>query len=87
MFLISWAKLSQKLSIKMLKPKFNRSILHARQPPYYCSVINEMYTRLSSVHLEESKKRNPLASLVSRIYYINDQDVQVLQSNASKHGK
>jgi hypothetical protein len=30
MFLISWAKLSQKVSIEMLKPNFNRSVLHAR---------------------------------------------------------
>jgi hypothetical protein len=71
----------------MLKPNFNRSILHARQPPYYCSAIDEMYTRLSSVHLEESKKADPFPSLVSRIYYLNAKDVEVLQSNASGHGK
>jgi hypothetical protein len=71
----------------MLKPNFNRSILRARQSPYYCSAIDEMYTRLSSVHLEESKKANPFPSLVRRIYYLNAKDVQVLQSNASKDGK
>lgn len=70
----------------MLKPNFNRSILQARQPPYYCSAIDEMYTRLSSAHLEKSKKQDP-PPLVSRIYYLNAHDVQVLQSNVSQHGK
>ena len=71
----------------MLKPNFNRSILQARQPPYYCSAIEEMYTRHSSLHLEKSKKKDPPPSLVSRMYYLTAKDVQVLQSNANQHGK
>jgi len=86
-FLVSWAKLTQKESIEMLKPNFNRSILHARQSPFYCSAIDKMYTRLSSLHLEKSKKEDPFPSLVSRIYYLNAKDVQALQSNASQQGK
>jgi len=71
----------------MLKPNFNRSILHARQSPFYCSTIDKMYTRLSSLHLEKSKKENPFPSLVSRIYYLNAKYVQSLQSNESQKGK
>ena len=87
MFLISWAHLTRKESIEKLKPSFDRSMLHARQPPYYCSAIDEMYTRLSSLHLKESNKQDPSPSLVSRIYYISAKDVQALQSTASGHGK
>lgn len=87
MFLLSWAKLSRNESIKMLKPNFNRSILQARQPPYYCSAIEEMYTRHSSLHLEKSKKQDDPPALVSRIYYLNAHDVQILQNNVSQHSE
>eukprot|EP00253_Pinus_taeda_P013452 PITA_13452 len=87
MFLLSWAKLTRKESIEMLKPNFDRSVLLPRRPPHYCSAIDEMYTRHSSLHLEKSKKQDPPPSLVSRIYYLTAKDVEFLQSNANEHGE
>eukprot|EP00253_Pinus_taeda_P008024 PITA_08024 len=87
MFLLSWAKLTRRESIEMLTPNFDRSVLLPRRRPHYCSAIDEMYTRHSSLPLEKSKKQDPPPSLVSRIYYLTAKDVQFLQSNANQHGK
>ena len=87
MFLISWAQLTKKESIEILTPSFDRSMLYARQPPYYCSSIDRMYTPLFPTHLEKTNNQDPSPSLVSRIYYLKAKDVHALQSSANGYGK
>ncbi|KAI3701742.1 hypothetical protein L6452_27051 [Arctium lappa] len=78
MFLVAWAEFAQFKRISNT-PSFRRSILNPRRPPHYNAIFDNMYLPLSSLPPPPSCEDQ----LHSRIYYIQQESLNRLQSEAS----
>nr|A1XWY7.1 RecName: Full=Coniferyl alcohol acyltransferase; Short=PhCFAT; AltName: Full=(E)-cinnamyl alcohol acyltransferase; AltName: Full=(E)-sinapoyl alcohol acyltransferase; AltName: Full=Geraniol acyltransferase; AltName: Full=Octan-1-ol acyltransferase [Petunia x hybrida]ABG75942.1 coniferyl alcohol acyltransferase [Petunia x hybrida] len=82
MFLVAWAAIARKdNNINTVIPSFRRSLLNPRRPPQFDdSFIDSTYVFLSS------PPKQPNDVLTSRVYYINSQEINLLQSQATRNG-
>ncbi|GLJ21231.1 hypothetical protein SUGI_0389190 [Cryptomeria japonica] len=84
LFFSCWTNLSRNEPIESITPSFTRSILVPRDPPVYCSPIEEMYMKV--VPSAESNMQIAQPALASRIYYLSADDIIKLQLSANQHG-
>uniref|UniRef100_A0A5B7ABZ8 Putative shikimate O-hydroxycinnamoyltransferase n=1 Tax=Davidia involucrata TaxID=16924 RepID=A0A5B7ABZ8_DAVIN len=86
MFLISWAEMAQSKPLSQL-PSFRRSMLNPRRPGYYDPSLDNMYVTVSALQPpKDPQPATPIDSLISRIYYIEADQLSTLQSLASGNG-
>ncbi|XP_024960767.1 shikimate O-hydroxycinnamoyltransferase-like [Cynara cardunculus var. scolymus] len=83
MFLASWAEIQRSKPVSCL-PSFRRSVLHPRRPPLITSYYDTLYVPFSS--LPPSPTSDLTNPLISRIYYIEANDVNNLQAVSSLDG-
>ncbi|KAA8517872.1 hypothetical protein F0562_015339 [Nyssa sinensis] len=86
MFLVSWAEMAQSKPLSQ-RPSFQRSLLNPRRPGHYDPSLNDMYVSISA--LKPPKDPQPSVSndpLISRIYYIEAEQLSWLESLASDNG-
>ncbi|KAL6959569.1 hypothetical protein U1Q18_039722 [Sarracenia purpurea var. burkii] len=91
MFLVSWAEIAQAKQLSLL-PSFQRSLLNPRHPISYNSSLNDMYVTVSTPPPpsgeSEPEAQLPSAAdqLISRIYYIEADQLDRLQSVSTSIG-
>ncbi|KAI3782309.1 hypothetical protein L2E82_12351 [Cichorium intybus] len=83
MFITAWAEISQSKQIPSL-PCFRRSMLNPRRPSILNTFYNTLFVPLSS--LPPPRSYSPYNPLISHIYYIEANDINLLQSNSSSNG-
>ncbi|KAA8518069.1 hypothetical protein F0562_015543 [Nyssa sinensis] len=86
MFLVSWAETAQSKPLSQ-RPTFRRSLLNPRCPGHYDPSHDDMYVSVSA--LKPPKDPQPSVSndpLISRIYYIEAEQLSWLESLASDNG-
>ncbi|XP_059639385.1 coniferyl alcohol acyltransferase-like [Cornus florida] len=88
MFLVSWVEMAQSKSVLSLLPSFRRSLLNPRHPGHYDPSLDNMYVPISALPPPQQKKSGTPDDdhLISRIYYIEDNQLSHLQSLASAGG-
>ncbi|KAE8656914.1 60S ribosomal protein L7-4-like [Hibiscus syriacus] len=84
MFLVSWAELAQSKPVSML-PSFRRSLLNPRRPGCVDPSLDDFYVSIPSLPPPE-ESNEPTGHLISRIYYVNADQLNELQSLASSDG-
>nr|GMD06527.1 shikimate O-hydroxycinnamoyltransferase-like [Ipomoea batatas] len=87
MFLVSWSEVAQAKPLSQL-PCFRRSFLFPRRPAHYDLSINAMYTLISSLPppaaaAEPKALKTDEQSMISRIYYIQSDEIIRIQSLAN----
>ncbi|XP_059639381.1 coniferyl alcohol acyltransferase-like [Cornus florida] len=88
MFLVSWVEMAQSKSVLSLLPSFRRSLLNPRHPGHYDPSLDNMYVPISALPPPQQKKSGTTGDdqLISRIYYIEANQLSRLQSLASASG-
>ncbi|KAL4280385.1 hypothetical protein GQ457_03G042770 [Hibiscus cannabinus] len=84
MFLVSWAELARSKPVSMV-PSFRRSLLNPRRPGCIDPSLDDMYVSIPSLPPPE-ENNEPIDHLISRIYYVNADQLNELQSLASSNG-
>nr|GMD93032.1 shikimate O-hydroxycinnamoyltransferase-like [Ipomoea batatas] len=86
MFLVSWSEVAQAKPLSQL-PCFRRSFLFPRRPGHYDLSVDAMYTLISSLPppppAEPEALQTDEQSVISRIYYIESEEILRLQSLAN----
>nr|GMD83120.1 shikimate O-hydroxycinnamoyltransferase-like [Ipomoea batatas] len=86
MFLVSWSEVAQAKPLSQL-PCFRRSFLFPRRPGHYDFSVDAMYTLISSLPPPPATEPEALQtdeqSVISRIYYIESEEILRLQSLAN----
>ncbi|XP_019176039.1 PREDICTED: shikimate O-hydroxycinnamoyltransferase-like [Ipomoea nil] len=87
MFLVSWSEVAQAKPLSQL-PCFRRSFLFPRRPGHYDLSIDAMYTLISSLPppaaaAEPQALQTDEQSVISRIYYIESEEIIRIQSLAN----
>ncbi|KAK1416228.1 hypothetical protein QVD17_32017 [Tagetes erecta] len=89
MFVSTWADITRSQPPSFV-PSFRRSVLNARRPTVYTPTTASMFLPLSnlpSLHTDPKRGSNPDQDLlISRIYYIEGEQLKRLQSLASENG-
>ncbi|KAA8544378.1 hypothetical protein F0562_022354 [Nyssa sinensis] len=89
MFLVAWAGIAQGKAPSSHVPTLKRSLLTPRHPTHYHSSIDNTYVFIKSL----PPPKNPEPShddhdhLISRIYYVQAEVIDQLQSQASSNGR
>ncbi|XP_059643182.1 coniferyl alcohol acyltransferase-like [Cornus florida] len=88
MFLVSWAEKARSKPISRL-PSFRRSLLSPRHPGCYHPSLDDMYVAVSA--LPPPRENNSSSNfsgdeLISRIYYVEAEQLSRLQSLANNNG-
>ncbi|KAI8030965.1 Shikimate O-hydroxycinnamoyltransferase [Camellia lanceoleosa] len=84
MFLVSWAEMAHSKPLSLL-PSFRRSLISPRRPGFYNPSFDDMYVPVSA--LPPPKHEHPNADhLISRIYYVQADELSRLQSLAENSG-
>ncbi|KAH7849304.1 hypothetical protein Vadar_015994 [Vaccinium darrowii] len=91
MFLVAWAHIARTRNRIPTTPSFRRSLLNPRRPGHYHHSIDNMYVLISSLPLNHPKEAEPDEEngddddghLLSRIYYIDAEEINRLQSEAN----
>ncbi|KAI3701744.1 hypothetical protein L6452_27054 [Arctium lappa] len=83
MFFESWAEITRSKPVSCF-PSFRRSMLHSRRPPLVTNFYNTLYVPFSS--LPPPPTSTLKNTLVSRIYYIEANDINNLQRVSSLDG-
>nr|AYQ58372.1 shikimate O-hydroxycinnamoyltransferase-like protein [Camellia sinensis] len=84
MFLLSWAEMAHDKQLSLL-PSIGRSILSPRQPGWYDPFLDDMYVPVSALPPLPKNTKPNVDELISRIYYIEADQLSRLQSLAN-HG-
>nr|GMD91829.1 shikimate O-hydroxycinnamoyltransferase-like [Ipomoea batatas] len=86
MFLVSWSEVAQAKPLSQL-PCFRRSFLFPRRPGHYDFSVDAMYTLISSLPppplAEPEALQTDEQSVISRIYYIESEEILRLQTLAN----
>nr|GMD86375.1 shikimate O-hydroxycinnamoyltransferase-like [Ipomoea batatas] len=87
MFLVSWSEVAQAKPLSQL-PCFRRSFLFPRRPAHYDLSVDAMYTLISSLPppaaaTEPKPLQTDEQSVMSRIYYIESDEIIRIQSLAN----
>ncbi|KAL7223514.1 hypothetical protein ACSBR1_025045 [Camellia fascicularis] len=83
MFLVSWAEMAHDKQLSLL-PSIGGSLLSPRQPGWYDPFLDDMYVPVSALpQLPKNTKPN-VDELISRIYYIEADQLSRLQSLANQ---
>ncbi|KAE8658695.1 60S ribosomal protein L7-4-like [Hibiscus syriacus] len=85
MFLVSWAELAQSKPVSVV-PSFRRSLLNPRRPGCIDPSLDDCYVSISSLPPPE-ENYEPTDHLISRMYYVNADQLNELQSLASSDGE
>ncbi|XP_076898962.1 coniferyl alcohol acyltransferase-like [Bidens hawaiensis] len=87
MFISSWADMTRSKASSMI-PSFGRSYLTPRSPIVYSPSIDNVFTPFQppSNHDNDLCKEDDQYRLVNRIYYVEGEQLKMLQSLASKNG-
>jgi len=90
MFLVSWAEMARSKPLLSLLPSFRRSLLNPRHPGHYHPSLDDMYVPISSLpppkQKESTTPEDDDDQLISRIYYIEANQLSRLQSLATGGG-
>ncbi|KAL7192638.1 hypothetical protein ACSBR2_024460 [Camellia fascicularis] len=84
MFLVSWAEMAHDKQLSLL-PSIGRSTLSPRQPGWYDPFLDDMYVPVSALPPLPKNTKPNVDELISRIYYIEADQLSRLQSLAN-HG-
>ncbi|XP_059636217.1 coniferyl alcohol acyltransferase-like [Cornus florida] len=84
MFLVSWAEMAHSKPLSLL-PSFRRSLLNPRHPGHYDPSMDSMYLPISA--LPPPNPCTQAVHLVSRIYYVEAEQLSELQVLASEAGQ
>nr|AHA90803.1 cinnamyl alcohol acyltransferase 2 [Larrea tridentata] len=84
MFLVSWAEISQ-FQPTLFQPSFRRSLLDPRRPILIDPSLNDMYVPINTLS-SAKEEDSDVDHLVSRIYYVTSEQINLMQSIASSSG-
>ncbi|XP_059635624.1 coniferyl alcohol acyltransferase-like [Cornus florida] len=84
MFLVSWAETAQSKPLSLF-PSFRRSLLNPRHPGRYDPSMDYMYVPISA--LQPPNPCNQVDHLISRIYYVEAEQLSELQALARGSGQ
>ncbi|KAL7192639.1 hypothetical protein ACSBR2_024461 [Camellia fascicularis] len=84
MFLVSWAEMAHDKQLSLL-PSIGGSLLSPRQPGWYDPFLDDMYVPVSALPPLPKNTKPNVDELISRIYYIEADQLSRLQSLAN-HG-
>ncbi|KAJ8628955.1 hypothetical protein MRB53_022278 [Persea americana] len=85
MFLVAWAEMAHSKTIS-LHPSFQRSLLNPRRPGFCDASLDDMYVPLSTLPLPSSNGMPRADPVISRIYYVTEENISRLQALASSKG-
>ncbi|KAA8544382.1 hypothetical protein F0562_022394 [Nyssa sinensis] len=89
MFLVAWAGIAQGKAPSSHVPTLKRTLLTPRRPPHYHSSIDNTYVFIKSLPppINPEPSHDDHDHLISRIYYVQAEVIDQLQSQASSNGR
>nr|AHA90802.1 cinnamyl alcohol acyltransferase 1 [Larrea tridentata] len=84
MFLVSWAEIAQSKP-SYYRPSFRRSLLNPRRPGFIDPALDDMYVPINTLPPPKEPEQTD-DHLISRIYYVTSEQLNLLQGLASSSG-